>query len=380
MSESDQEPFEVTKSAYIDRRQESEVPEINLLENWQNLFYSLAKVTRASLLPGSESYRPLALRTRRAQIFKQIKSNWHTDEARTSIDEAKIRDKIAFQYLDQEDISIEFAELGEQRARFNIIRPPEEVNQHKDPIFLIPGISNDIDAVGWLAQELAYQGRKVITIAFPESFLGSVTEEFANAVENTDSYEPHTSFFMEAISKLTADDNSVELWGFSTGGAIAAEMLQKKALQDRISKAVLMCPASSADMSAKQLNFGMGKDGLYLAKNLSDSTKYTYTKGRKELLGIEPELEGQRSLKERIFNRLLVKVRTKRDSWKAARVTEGGEIVIVSGGQDDITRSRETFNDKDFVRNSNPQARLIYLPKLHHVSPLIKPEEVVGIV
>lgn len=373
--------FGISKSSVSELRQEPVVPEENLLENHQSLFYKLAKVTRASLIPRTESHRPLSLRTERAQLFKEVveaRKKGLTGEAHSIIFEAKIRDEIAKQYLNQGEVSVEFSDLGEQKARFIHIKPPKEVDKNLDPIFLIPGISNDIDCVGWLVQELAYQGREVVTVGFPDSFMGSVTSQFADAVEGSESYGPHTIFFKQALNKLIFDGKKKELWGYSTGAPIIAEMLQDENLRRRVSKAVLICPASSSDMSKTDLNLGIAQDGVFLASKLSDTSKYTFTKGRNESEVIEPEGKVQRGLKEKIFNRLLTKVRNKKDTWKSARVNDGGEIVVVSGQKDNMTRSRKTFYDEPELRKFNPQIRLVDLPDGHHVTPLIQPEVVLA--
>ncbi|MDO8340508.1 MAG: hypothetical protein Q7T59_00885 [Candidatus Woesebacteria bacterium] len=367
----------ISKTSVSELLQEQIVPERNTLQIHQDFFHKLGSITRSSLLPGGESQRPISLKTKRAEIFKKIKTNWHTNEARNLVAEAKIRDEIARQYLNQGEVSVDFTDLGEQKARYIHIKPPKEVDKNLDPIFLIPGISNDLDCVGWLVQELAYQGREVITIGFPESFMGNVTSEFADLSEKEDSYEPHTTFFKQALNKLISDEKTKELWGYSTGAPIIAEMLQDEKLQKNVSNAVLICPASSANMSSNEQKLGVVKDVLFHSKKLDDITKFSYTSGRNESDDIEPESKEQRQLKKRIFNRHIKKTRQKKDTWKSARVMNGGEIVVVSGEKDNVTKSRETFSNEGLLKSFNPQIRLVTMPNGRHFTPLIYPELVI---
>ena len=379
MSEFEGSQFGISGSSLGELRREPITPEKNLLESraLQALFSHISRITRSSFIPGTESQRPLSLRAKRSELYKKAKearSKGLKEEAKLIFQEGRFRDEIAKQYLNQGEVKVVFNNLGEQRARFNIVKPPESLDKHLPPIYLIPGISNDIDCVGWLIQELAFQGREVITVAFPESFMGTVTEEFVRSVEQSQIYEPHTEFFKRALQELIPSGRDFELWGFSTGSPIVSEILQDEALQGQVARAVLLCPASSIDVSSLSLKSGITQDIVYLLHHIGYAPKYTFSRGRKD--SIDQEDAGQRQLKERVFNALLGKVRKKHDLWQKARVKNSGEIIVVSGELDNITKSRKIFNDEEQLKRINPQIRLFNIPKGRHMSPLIYPEAI----
>lgn len=376
------------------KKLEAATPEANALENFSNLFYRLSKVTSGSHIRGTETDRPFSLRAKRAEMYKQVidaRLDGDTGEAKRLIAEARQRDEIAQQYLTQAEVTIDIQGLGSQTARYTEVRPPEGLDKGLPTIYLVPGISNDLDCVGWLMQELAMQGRSVISVGFPESFMGKTTEEFAKAVKDSKGYGPHAQFFDAALTALTPtegkfvsdkgeqvpfNDHQIELWGFSTGAPIVAEMLQDPSLQRIVTDAVLLSPASTADQGAMSLNAGVMKEAAYLASELGSLPKYTFSTGRKELEDIAEEEPEQRKIKKGIYKTLLERVRTKMDGWKTARVREGGSITIVSGDKDSMTKSYKEMNDADKVSSENPQARLLRISDGHHSTPLIHPETV----
>lgn len=160
----------------------------------------------------------------------------------------------------QEEVKVNLEGLGEQMARFVVLTPPEgrktPETDSKPPIFLIAGISNDLESMGMLPQEIAFQGRKVITIAYLESWHGNVTDAFRKSAEELQTFELHTSFFKEAIKKIRensavkeqlGDFSQIELWGWSAGALMVTEILEDPSFQEMISNAVIIAPASCVD-------------------------------------------------------------------------------------------------------------------------------------
>lgn len=371
--------------------QERSVPEGNrignLVENFNKLLYRFRLnrfrlVTHESVIRGSEvrSERPLSLRATRVQLFQEFKSTPKTDkEARKNIlTEAHDRDEIARQYLTQGEVKVSLLNLGEQSARYTIINPPESRRRpetdSKPPIFLIPGISNDIDCVGALAQEIPFMGRKVIVVGMPESQIGKVTPEFAKAVSESPSFGPHVDFYKGAINALIGQDGQVELWGHSAGSAIIAEILNDPKFQARVTDAVLLNPASSANISSIALNLGISNE----LRNLISRNLPKYTLSSQ---GNLPERVDHKQLRENVFKIMLKKVCTVAESWKKARVREGGKIIVYSGRQDRMTRSYEIFrgdqNSLDSVKKENPQIEVIDDPNGFHSTPLIEPQTII---
>jgi len=302
----------------------------------------------------------------------------HGETVRTLQDvftEAHERDEIARQYLRQGEIRVNLPGLGEQTALYTHIDPPasreSSREEPKPPIFLIPGVSNDIDCVGALAQEIAYAGRSVVVVGFPESFMGSTTESFAKAVKDTPNYGPHTDFYKESIDALLGSDSDFELWGFSTGAPISAEILNDPRFQERVNEAVLLSPASSVDQTSMQINTGTASEGARLLKRFSTLGKYTFSMGRNK--NVEQQPQEQKKRRGEIFKSLMKKVQTKTASWEGAKVKDGGNIVVISGGKDQITKSYRV--EDDFRKN--PQMEVVHLPNAYHSTPLTEPQETV---
>jgi len=360
--------------------QEVRVPEFNEIGRVNKLLYLFGKVTartRTSLSGErreKKSERPLSLRTTRAKLYHEVMLTPDKNSRREIFAEAHVRDGIATQYLNQGEVTVTLPGLGEQTARYTRIEAPESrktpETSTKPPIFLIPGISNDIDCVGALAQELPYSGRSVVVVGFPDSFMGSVTKEFAQAVEASPDYTPHTEFFKHALDALIREDTPVELWGFSTGSPIVEQILNDPKFQEKVTNAVLISPASVVDQTSKQLTLGTIKEIGKLLKRLSALGKYTYTSGREDT--VPPEPEGQRAIKKEVFGSLLTRVRTNLPLWEQARVKEGGNIIVVSGKKDEMTKSY--LAEDAFTQN--PQIHVLHLSEGSHATPLTEPEEV----
>ncbi len=364
---------------------EKKVPEYNTLEKFSDIFYRLSTITSKSRIPGTESERPFSLRAKRAELFKEFRTAHQTDsreEMQSIIHEAHLRDEIARQYLTQGEVVITTENLGSQTVRYTEITPPEEVDKKLPTIYPIPGISNDIDCVGWLVQELVMQGRKVVCVGFPGSFMGKTSEAFVQATERSEGYNSHTQFFKAVFETLIPKDQEAELWGFSTGAPIVAEMLQDPEVQERVGNAVLLCPASSIDHTENSFRFGIKDEVVNFLREMKNLPRYTLTAGVKGPEGAkdahsDPE---QVKLKKRISDVLLRRVRTKMDSWKTSKVKEGGTITVVSGDKDNLTSSSMTFNNEDELRSINPQMRLQRIAEGFHSTALLYPERVLPLI
>lgn len=260
--------------------------------------------------------------------------------------------------------------MGIQTARYVKLVPPEPLQNDltKRPIIvLIPGISNDLDCVGTLMQEAVFMGRRITSIAYPESFMGTVTEQFAKVVEGSLDYTPHVDFFKAAISKLLKEGELIELWGYSTGAPIVEQILNDSQFQERTTNAVLLCPASSVDQSAGSLNMGLLNEIGLLKKHFPFLSRFTLTAGSKE-----PGDKQQEGLRKRVMNGLLKKVVRKYDFWKQAKVRKGGNIILVSGQHDQVTKSHQAIGEF----SQNPQIQVLPLRDGYHATPGINPQGV----
>ena len=141
------------------------------------------------------------------------------------------RDVLAQEFItNQVDLHVDLGKLGLQFAMASVLpSPDQEAARQKPPIVLIPGISNDLENMGMLPQEMAFEGRNVIFIGYPENWMGDVTNEFADAAQKSGNYEPHTTFFKRAIEKIKKDPGlrtkigdfeKFDIWGYSAGSVI----------------------------------------------------------------------------------------------------------------------------------------------------------------
>ncbi len=362
--------------------QEKSVPELNELE--QNLvisnkyFYEkIGAVTHPSVVrkDGDVFERSLLTRAIRAELVEKFYSIPKSDKKgrQEVIQEAKEREQIARAYLKQGDVLINLPELGMQKAKYVVIDPPESRKtseyESKPPILLIPGISNDIDPVGGLAQEIAFMGRRAIVVAYPESTLGEITAEFAEESSRSRTYEPHVSFYKEVIKKFKEKGSLEvgELWGLSAGGPIAAKILTEEEYQQLFSNAVLLTPGGTYTQKKHQLVSGILDELSALKEKPELAAKYSLVLRRKE-----SDKRGQGKLKRKVMLSLINKVCQKADFWDKARVREGGKIIVFSAGKDNITKSAQAEDEL----KKNPQITVINDPTATHITPLVEPQRV----
>jgi pimeloyl-ACP methyl ester carboxylesterase len=340
------------------------------------------------------SRRTLALRRVRAELMDVVRKIPKTDTEgrRDLISQGHARDELAEQFMSgQEEVSVEVGDTGKQTARFVVLTPPEtrrsEAQDAKPPIFMIPGISNDLESMGMLPQELAFSGRKVVLVGFPESWHGEATDAFGKATEESKTYEPHTTFFKEAISAIEDKQevrdkigitSEIDLWGYSTGAAIVAEILATdKQFREQVANAAIICPPNCVDQENFKI-FGqeIPLPGAIINElwetvrpgNIKDAAKRNVT-NRHDIQSTEDHRK--RMLKT--YNALREKVLRKNDWWKNdLRVKEGGKITVVSYDKDRLTKSYKVADEIA----QNPNLHVIELSGSHN-TPLSKPKEAI---
>ncbi len=357
--------------------QESSIPERNVIGMAEKALYATRNTTRASNnteRAGVE--RSLMNRSKRAELYKRAMSTSDREERKRIFQEAHTRDEIEAQYLSQGEVSVDMPNEGVQMARYVMLEPPETrksaENSSKPPVFLIPGIANDLASVQFLAEELAYEGRSVVVVAQPDSAMGKVTSGFADAVDASPTLQPHAQFFENSMNALIGKDSEVELWGQSTGSLIIAELLNDPKMQKRVQNAVLLSPVGATDQSKAAIMIGTGiQEGVSLARKPSKIGKYAFVWGKNK--NQQPDSKEDASAKKRVFNTVIERVTHKSPLYETMRVREGGNIVVVSGGKDRVTKSSRA--DNDFA--SHPQTELISLPQGIHNTPIVEAETVV---
>ena len=334
----------------------------------KDIFHALKRATRPS--KDGNIVRSLSTRAIRAKIYKELKSipKGDTETRQKLIEEANIRDKIARDFLNQQEITVDIDGLGEQMARFVVLEPQETAGKiEQPPIFHIPGISNDLDSVAGLAQEAAYSGRKIITVAFPDARLGRATAAFAKAVQDSPHFEPHTTFYQAAIDKLIPE-GEFELWGFSTGGPIAAEILNNPKYQQRVKNAVLIAPASTQDQSVNfSLMPGLGHE-MFGLKNTIE--RYSFILGGKNRIVPIEDDDARKAASSALIEKV---AKGMPDLFQGARVQEGGKIIVISQEKDDVTKTEKAKS----VFANNPQMEVTTLENAYHNTAVTEPERVI---
>ncbi len=284
------------------------------------------------------------------------------------LEEAHERDRLAKEFLNQGEVNVVFPDLGMQTSRFSILNPtmdaevPGNENEvlKKPPIVMVPGLSNELDSIEGIAQTIAHSGRKVISIGYPEGYVGKVTEEFANAVVASGDRSYHAQFFKEAIKALTQNEQEIELWGLSTGSPIVAELLSDPKLQDKVTQAVLIGPAASVDQSVGSINIGLLKDLRSFVHSFSDIVpSFVLFRGKR---GGQNQV--QKALGRKIMLSLQKTISHKSPHWNTMRVKEGGKITVIAGGKDDVTKSYKALDEL----RENPQVQASLLPNETHIT------------
>ena len=365
---------------------ENEVKPSKLKALYQKLFDKVKILTRPSTMKTKEGKSPegtrqqtgersLATRRIRKRLLDQFQATpkENTEDRRAILDEAHERDRIATEYLHQQEVHVTLEKLGEQSSRFTILRTPESKRDLNLPlIVLIPGISNDIDPVGTLAQSLAFSGRDVVVIGYPESTLGTVSEQFAAATKITGTFWTHAEYYKGAITEILSNPDlnlnwdSYELWSHSTGGPIGATMLEDTEFQQSISNAVFLSPGSVVDQSAVSLLTGLIKEIAYDLKKdtFVDLARYSI---------VPPGPKGEmKDRKDLTFSSLLTAIRKKHQGWDTTKLSSGGKVVFWSGDRDTVTKT----NDATTLGSGDGQV-LVRDEAGSHLTSLIQPEKVI---
>ncbi len=270
-------------------------------------------------------------------------------------------DEIALRYLDQGTVRIELPNLGIQEAKYSFVRTPPGVEKTGPTIFLVMGFVNDLGSMGNFIAQAVLEGRDVCVVGFPDSSQGKITPEFVKAVKETDSYKPYSDFYKRAIDLFKDQLGEFELWGYSTGCPIGAEILTDPKYQQMIKSAVFMNSAGSTPVGELQFSLGVGIEFVRHLFKPGILPRYSYVNRRKPG---EDNIEGQEQikLKEESADILMKKIRRRADAWDRMRVAEGGKIMVVSGRADNITYSRRAH---EVLKTRNDQVHTLLLPGGH---------------
>ncbi len=229
-----------------------------------------------------------------------------------------------------------------------------------------------------MLRELFIRGRRVIYAGYPESFLGTTTEAFAEAVEHSQDYKIHARFFKEVIKNLLGN-SEISLWGYSAGAAIAAQMLNDHTFSDQVENAVLLSQGSQVDQSIWGLRKGVGKEIIRLLRHPHELLNISEVVDQKYNPFEDPnEVRRQRKLRKRISASLTDKTIKRMDIWQYMRVKNGGRIQIVNGRNDQIVKSSRMTDE--LLDLPNEQISIIDVVNGSHLTPLTKADQYVDFI
>lgn len=355
--------------ALNDKTQEYQVPETNHIDRLERIFELANLVTKQSTTKDGIK-RPLLERRARAKITNHVKELDRSDpddrlQIKEHLDLAKKRDEILTQFLNQGTIDVTLDNLGTQTVRYTDVSLQEADTKSKNTIVMIGGLSYDLGTYQPLIQEVALQGRTVLALGYPESTLTHKqgTQEFIEAIEQSEDFALHAKLYKQILEKLRKEgkvSDTVELWGYSTGAPIIAEMLLDDTVTEHVQNAALICPAGCVDQSPHQLSLGAGAEAAYIAtKYLKETPSFPYI-----------DTSGEEGIRDRVKDKLFEWIHKSHDDiFKGARVKDGGKITFFVEENDQVTKAvlaKEEFSE-------NPQAVVVTSGGCH-TTPLLNPE------
>ncbi len=281
--------------------------------------------------------------------------------------------KIEREFHDQKAVKLS-TEWVDLTACYTILnREASEEN----PIIFITGASNGVESVDSFVRELAYKHpkRRVYVLGYPDAPSGKVTEEFYNAVKTADGFGPHTAVFKQMINFLHpagSDENArdFELWAYSAGGAIVSTLLTDQTFAGLVNNIVLLCPYGATAQTAEEFNKGFSQDARGLIYWLKEVPRFVFigdpSKGEQKTWKYSTWM----ALKDQGQKQIIL------SQLPHMRLREKAKLVIVSGENDQITKSAKTFNrDTEPVhRELQPTLEVDIVPHALHNGPFLQPE------
>ncbi len=343
-------------------------PEPNMVASrFGNIMYRLGQLTKLSA-----HFRTPFDRSKAQELLSQIKDHRVRSDSHSHLyKELKERGKIAKKYLQQGSVCVYMGTLGIQKSPLVIIPPPRvDPRFSARPVVLIPGISNGLAGIETLIKEFAYQGRIVIALGQPESFMGSVTPSFAQAVEESSQLSPHIEFYKRAIA-LTLQERfgnkvKIDLVGHSTGCPMIAGLLADKHYQDICANVCLVSPAAVAEQSVLSFDLATIPEIYYLLVRHGALANFNRNDQPQEPV----KARATQGVKRNIIHFL-------QGLYKNAHLSNHRRISVISCDDDHIVKSRQA---QDALAKLNPDIDFIPLSRATHAEALINPQRVVTLI
>lgn len=345
--------------------------------------------------------RSIPERSARAKLY-HLAQTLPKDQRQQILLEAKAREQVAYQFRQQKVVLVTMDKLGVQAARYVKLTPPanfdadnnslhEHLNNNlnntnqpannyieqntnlyldRAPIFLIPGLSNDLASVSSLAQELALAGRQVIVIAYPDSAMGQITAEFAQEVKKNNNLNLHADFFTAAIKEIAQQESlsEIEIWSLSAGGPIAAEVMRQQQTGLNIQNAVFIAPAGVKNQNKRQLFWGIAKETWLNLKRYTELSNMSTVVGAKN--------NHHNPHRQSVWNSLTKKITYQYQNWKELDQFVTQNVVFWVAGQDFITKGGTIISDRsDRIEVSG---EIIYDQDGVHSTPITSPQSVIA--
>jgi len=302
--------------------------------------YLKGEITRESTFKKGDykGKRQVSLKSERADILKEIQKTDNLEEKERLLEKAHDFDEIFGEFLgNRKQVEVDLGELGKQSSEYTEIKY-SKTDLKKDPIVVIPGISNDLDGIGEFPIKLAMESkRRVIMFTHPESWHGKVTKEFAKAIDKSDSFGPHTSFFEGAINNIVGSDQEIDIVGVSAGSIITSELMKKKDFKKRVNRASLIVPPGVVDMGIKNMLRGAGREIKSALFFESDPLKISVLYPEK-IKKSDEELADMKLARKNIYNKLSKRY----DWWKNNLESESGKkTTVVICESDGVTNGKD---------------------------------------
>lgn len=260
------------------------------------------------------------------------------------MEEMKNLDSISRQYLgNAREVKVKFKDLGEVSSEIVKIESPVEGSKKKRLVIYGGGYGTDKRGIAPAIQAIASLGRDVVGVTFPDSYNGTVTDRFADAVADSPGMEAHAAYFKAVVAKIKEEnpDREIELIGNSTFAIAIADMCQDQKFveENDIAAAVGVGAAGATEMTRMQQKLQYIGEVWELRKRRHGLTQYANVIGIRE----RAKDADQDRIRSRVWDQVMARTNVRLDTYDKARVKDGGHFYFVTGGKDDVTKDYQRF-------------------------------------
>lgn len=316
-----------------------------------------------------EKKRPLWLRQLRRGILRDVqgaRKSGERDRAWDYVTSAERFDKAYEQMMKQKEISLIDLEIGKVTGRYTTVDIDERLAEGERPIVYIGGYASDIKPSQGAILAMGAMGKPVIALTYPEGTQGLVDEKYVEKVKRGEPYEAQAKYFKKAIEAILEDINyegKIDLWGQSTGAGVVAKMLTDGEFFSGVERGAIINPVSQIDQSVRDVQIGAINDIVAVLPKVGKLLRNTLVGERddypKNLVDEWPADDHMKKLKSVVHKVESEWVSKRDDSLDNAKVTDDGVMLVVSCGNDKMTKTSKRHDD--FVRRAGEDESFKYL-------------------